>query len=305
MAAVDYRLIMGVGALSERSRRGVGVTVAILDSGRPQMYCLPTTYPGDPVCGADVFGHATAISSLLFGGSGIYGVCSGVHPVYYKVLDDSGRGSIKSVVRGLEAATDSDAALINLSLGFMRTEKCPRSLKKACDRACEAGKTVICAAGNDGGPVNWPAALETTISVGSAGENGLKTAFSSVGEVDFVAPGQNLRVLDAKGRQTTVSGTSFSCALVSGVAALLVAEMNAYGDVPDPELVKSALIGLSRDVDDVGWDKKTGYGLISRHNRDSTVCMVPDSGLFGRIIGKIKGLFGLENTKESINGGRV
>ena len=302
---MDYRKVMGVEDLAARYGAGKGTSIAILDSGKPEIRCFPAARYSDPECGADVFGHATSIASILFGGNGIYGVCEGAHPIYFKTLDDSGRGSVKSVIRGIEAAIDSDADLINLSLGFMRTEKCPKSLKKACEKAYEAKKSIICAAGNDGGPVNWPAALETTICVGSAGENGLKMPFSSVGEVDFVAPGCNLKVLDVKGHWTTVSGTSFSCALVSGVAALLIAEMKACNDVPDLDLVRSALIGLSRDVGDVGWDKKTGYGLISRNNFDSTVCMMPDSGFFDKIIGKIKSLVGLKNTKESTNGSRV
>ena len=296
---------MGVEDLAERMRGGRGVSIAVLDSGRPTAHCLPAASYGDPDCEKDIFGHATAIASILFGGNGIGGVCEGAHPIYYKVLDDSGCGSIKSVVKGIEAATDSKADIINLSLGFMRTEKCPKSLRKACEKAFEARKTVICAAGNDGEAVNWPAALETTICVGSAGENGLKMPFSSVGEVDFVAPGLNLRVLHKNGLQTTVSGTSFSCALVSGVAALLIAEMKSKGFIVDQGQVWTSLLMLSQDVEDEGWDKKTGYGMISGRNRDSTVCMVPTLGYFDKILCKIKSLFGLGNTKEGINGGRV
>lgn len=302
---MDYQRIMGVEKLAESCHHGQGVRIAILDSGVPR----PSLYGRTGACSKrdmDEFGHATAVSSILLGGWGIKGLCSRAHADYIKVLDNDGNGNIKSVVKGIRKAIDLGAGIINLSLGFSRTETCPKDLEKACDMAYEAGRTIICAAGNDGGPVNWPAALKTTISVGSAGKNGLKTAFSSVGEVDFVAPGTNLSVLCPDGRIKTVSGTSFSAALVSGVATLLFGDIrrNELRD-PDTEDIREALKRLSSDVAEPGWDKLTGYGLISGRHSDSTVCMKIERGFFDRIIAKIQSLVGFGKTKEKNDGGRV
>ena len=291
---IDYRKVMGVEKLAKEAHGGLGVSVAILDSGDPKPMCLPSCH----VClndgnQSDEFGHATAVASLLFGGNGIIGVCEGVRPYYVKVLDDNGCGTVKSVVEGINWAIDNNVDLINLSLGFMRTEKCPKSLEKACEKAREAGKVIFCAAGNDGGPVNWPAALKSTLCVGSVAENGLKTSFSSVGEVDFVAPGQNLRVLNKSGNVISVNGTSFSTALVTGVAALLVAKMKYRNPKAVCfESVMGSLCRMSSDIDAPGWDKMTGYGLISGKKRDPTVCLGIEQGFFGKIISKIKSLFG-------------
>lgn len=299
---MDYQRLMGVEHVAESCDGGRGVKIAILDSGTPKPAICGCSVPvseGE----VDEYGHATAVSSILFGGWGIKGICGNASPRYYAVLDSHGVGSVKSVAKGIYKAIDDGADIINLSLGFARSEKCPRALEDACCDAYEAGKAVICAAGNDGGPVNWPAALKTTISVGSSGKNGLKAAFSSVGEVDFVAPGVDLSVLCPDGRVKTVSGTSFSAALVTGVAALLLGTMRRDGTMrPDVDDIMSALRGMASDIEDPGWDSCTGYGRISGKTSDTTVCMKIDQGFFDRIIGKIKSLIGFVYNKENNNG---
>ena len=299
---MDYQRIMGVEKLAESCRGGQGIKIAILDSGMPRrsLYGWPFTFRNVKT---DWFGHATAIASMLFGGWGIKGICEMACPFFYPVLDNGGNGSVRSVSKGIRQAIDDDVDIINLSLGFTRTDECPKELEKACKLAYDAGKPIICAAGNDGGPVNWPAALKTTISVGSACENGLKTSFSSVGEVDFVAPGTDLSVLCTDGRLKTVSGTSFSAALVSGVSALLYWRIR-NNDLrrPGTEDIRNALKSIASDVGDVGWDCKTGYGMISGNILDPTVCMKIEKGFFDKIIDKIHGLVGFVKTKENNNG---
>ena len=277
---------MGVKTLA-RIYGGNNVRVAILDSGTPppifnnegRVLSIYDHYDSED----DVYGHATAIGSILFGGDGIRGLCERAEPVYIKVLDSKGIGSIKSVSNGILRAIDEDCDVINLSLGFMRTEKCPKMLEKACERACEAGKIIFCASGNDGERVNWPAALKTTICVGATDKNGAKTSFSSTGEVDFVAQGVNLPVFDIKGRLKTVSGTSFATALVSGVAALLVSRMKASGINVTIERVREALQSRAKDIDEPGWDENTGFGEISGENGDAVCGMKIDRGFLGKI----------------------
>lgn len=294
---MNYMKLMGVDELAKSAFYGKGVKIAILDSGMTKRSNKASHEPM-----TDDFGHATEISSILTGGVGIIGMCGLADLSYYKVLDSNGTGSVKSVVKGIYRAIDDESDIINLSLGFLRTDKCPKALEKACEDACDAGKTIICAAGNDGGPVNWPAALKTTISVGSTDENGLKTSFSSVGEVDFVAPGVNLEVIGRNGSSKSVSGTSYSAAIVTGVSALLISH-SRLGDlsVQGIDGVMAALKDLSQDIDDPGWDSRTGFGMISGLNQDRTVCMKMESGFFDRIFSKIKSIVCF-NKKENKNG---
>ena len=288
---------MGVDTLARRYG-GRGVRIAILDSGTPPPIFnnegrVESIYDQNDT-EDDVFGHATAIGSILFGGLGIRGLCEHAESVYIKVLNSEGCGSVKSVSHGILRAIDADCDLINLSLGFMRTEKCPKLLEKACEEACNAGKIIICAAGNDGGRVNWPAALKTTICVGAAGKNSKKALFSSSGEVDFVAPGKNLPVLTQNETPKLVAGTSFAAALVTGVTASLIADMKAMRRPVGIEKVKEALRNLATDVGAPGWDEETGFGLIAGQEKDLTVGMKIEPTRFGRIINRIRGLFGLK-----------
>lgn len=276
---------MGIRALSE----GDGVRIAILDSGTP----LPLfNNQGAWSFHDDEFGHATAIASILFGGVGIHGLCEKAEPRYIKVLDRQGRGTIKSVVKGIYSAIESDVDLINLSLGFYRTEECPEEIVEACDAAFKAGKTIICAAGNDGGRVNWPAALKTTICVGATDQGGHKISFSSSGEVDFVVPGVNLPVFDIDGHIKTVSGTSFATAIVTGMAAAMLPKLKGmYGSKIGTPLLVNALRKLTVDIDAPGWDIETGYGLLLGDNVDPVNLKIKQN-FFGTIISSIKSMFG-------------
>ena len=319
---MNYGYFMGVGRLAASSHFGDGVRVAILDSGVPPPGtirggwngAMAEEYRENP----DEFGHATEIASILFGGGGIVGLCEYVNPLFIKVLDSEGKGDAESVSRGIYEAIENDVDLINLSLGFVRTGKCPEKLEKACRDAFDAGKTIICAAGNDSGPVNWPAALETTIGVGSSRDDGLKTSFSSVGEVDFVAPGVDLPVIGLSGTAKTVSGTSFSSAIVTGLAALMLAgrieRKDEYGsfDRPDSSMksVMRDLRTIARDVGAPGWDSSTGYGSISGRrpsSNDPTVGLcpcgkMPSGGFFGTIARGIQRLINPIKTKGEKDG---
>lgn len=286
----DFREAAGVLALAKETQGGKGAKIAVLDSGAP-FFASPMERK---LCPLDVFGHATAISTILFGYKDIIGVCEGATPVYIKVLDDDGTGSVKSVSKGIYEAIERKVDLINLSLGFFRSEKCPEVLEKACKAAYAAGISVICAAGNDGGPVNWPAALKTTISVGSTDKKGEKLAFSCSGEVDFVTNSLNLPVYWADGRKKCQSGTSLGAAVVSGVAALLVSRLKKSVLGIGPDAVKAALRGLAIDLGPKGWDADTGYGFINAPMGaigDPTVDLETDGSICDILFNKISGLF--------------
>lgn len=284
-------MAMGVKSLPN----GDGVRIAILDSGIPVPWIIGQDNNESLLDkwleSPDENGHATAVSSILFGRGDIQGLCPYSIPKFIAVLDSNGHGSIKSVVDGIYEAIDEDVDLINLSLGFMRTEKCPKDLEIACREACEAGKTIICAAGNDGGPVNWPAALKTTICVGAADKNGQKVAFSSSGEVDFVAPGTNLPVFDLDGHVKTASGTSFAAAIVTGLASLMISRIRSSGkSYFGIEQLRSALRSMAKDVDAPGWDENTGYGLLSGENIDPVNLKI-NTSIFGTILERIRTFF--------------
>ena len=276
---IDYRRRMGVEKLAVEADDGNGVSIAVIDSGTPWFEDLghvrEASFVKDPDWCRDphdYYGHATEVSSLLFGCGEIVGVCPKVSPCFCKALDVDGIGSLKAVVKSIRQAVDWKVDIINLSLGFARDEVCPPALASACQDAYNAGITIVCAAGNDGGKVNWPGALPTTICVGSVDQDGLRLPFSSTGEVDFCSPGLNLDVIDLVGDRIQASGTSLSAPLVTGVLALLIAKRRKCGMTTPPAEVKDILRGFATDTMAPGRDDETGFGVIGvPENRDDPV----------------------------------
>lgn len=112
-------------------------------------------------------------------------------------------------------------------------------ITRASDRAVSLGIVVVNSAGNAGGgdgihnTLGAPADGDSVIAVGAVSSSGARTSFSSVGPTTDVPPrikpdvmAMGTGVKYAVSNNTTLyssaaSGTSFSCPLVAGVAALL------------------------------------------------------------------------------------
>lgn len=284
---VDYRELLGLSGLCEEALDGDGVRIAVLDDGIPTVndifVCFSRNFTTKSIKDKE---HATFIGSLLFGNGEIIGICPKATACFGKVMAD-GITKADTLAEAICYVTDSwHPDIINISLGFSRSYPCPESLKKACDFAAQRGVTIVAAAGNDGGQVLWPAALPSVISVGTC-DKGIKATFSNRGEIDFVAPGVDLKGLDQNGEIVIKSGTSFSSALISGILALLLAKAKRVGIKLTMELLKKELEKLCKDLGIPGWDEQTGYGTPFEYMIDQVNATLTISSTFGRVFGKI------------------
>jgi len=94
----------------------------------------------------------------------------------------------------------------------------------AIDYASAHGVICLASAGNSArSAVVFPAAFRNVIGIGSTSATDERSSFSNYGDhlVKIAAPGELLTTLYPGGRYATVSGTSFSTALVSGGVGLL------------------------------------------------------------------------------------
>ena len=187
----------------------------------------------DPLHGAANSGHGTRTGSTICGhapgapGGPFHGAAPKLPLVPVRITDSVVINHAQSeFVQAVDHLLGlGDIGVINVSLGIalavVRDE-----LERAIDRAYEAGVIVVCAAGNFIDPVTAPARLNRTLAVAGVTRDNRPWSGSSFGpEVDFSAPGADLRRADSRRGGGFVygtggDGTSYAAALTSGAAAL-------------------------------------------------------------------------------------
>ncbi len=239
--------------------------------------------------------HGTHVASTIAestnNNEGAAGLAFGCALMPVKVLDETGSGSFFEVAEGMDYAIDfrqngqNPVKVINLSLGG---DTGSETMRRAVDRAFNAGITVVAAAGNDGvGTIGFPAAYENAIAVGALDGRKQKAPYSNFGSaLDIMAPGGDLRRDDTgvngapDGRpdgvlQQTfdpdeaelgrfddfayffVVGTSQATPHVAAVACLLYKQ-----GITDPAAVRAAIEQTAEDLGAPGRDDTFGFGLV-------------------------------------------
>ncbi|MGO9559351.1 MAG: S8 family peptidase [Acidimicrobiales bacterium] len=222
------------------------------------------------------------------------GVAPGADLVSIKVANGSGQTTEAMVIAGVAWAVNNEnnyggIGVLNMSLGVVPSDPTALDpLDQAVEQAWESGIVVVTSAGNSGpdnGTITAPGDDPLAITVGSMDDSGAinpsgftMSAFSSVGPTDIdgwfkpdlVAPGQSIVSVmpvgstiwkqNPKARIGTDNflgaGTSFSAAIVSGLAALLLEEDPNL----TPDQVKAALL-FSADPGPVGDPLVDGHGV--------------------------------------------
>ena len=250
---------------------GPGVPVTVIDAGldmtHPEFVSRPNTSALNPqtIVGQEDE-HGTAVSSVV--GAPVNGVgVVGVYPqAVLRAFDASPGDPIDeaSVIQGITQASLAGRGVINLSLGGPDQSF---FMAQAIVLAFGRGTITVAAAGNEfqnGNPLSFPADDPHVLTVAATTEDDKPASFSSSSSaVDLAAPGVDIPVAvplvdDASG-YTTLDGTSFSSPLVAG--------STAWVWTVRPTLEKTQVYDLMRwsakDIWDNGWDKDTGFGLLS------------------------------------------
>ena len=182
------------------------------------------------------FGHGTMVSGLLH----LVAPTAKIMPL--RVFRADGTGEVYNVVRAIYYAVDHGATVINMS--FSLTEWSDE-LIRAMNYAANHRVVLVASAGNAGKEtLVYPAGLRTVLGVGSTDIQDRRSAFSNFGRalVRLSAPGEGLVTAFPGNHYALVSGTSFSTALVSGAASLVLQRDPTL----DPEDVDDALTRVNR-----------------------------------------------------------
>ncbi|WML46842.1 S8 family peptidase [Neobacillus sp. PS3-34] len=248
------------------------VTVAVIDQGidvnHPDLKgrLLPSYNAVTPMNQGTPDFHGTHVAGIIAAdkGNGIggYGVNPKAKILPIDVFDRSYGASDFSIAQGILYAVDKGAKVINMSLGSPMPSPL---IEDAIKKALEKNVTIVAAAGNAGDDtLNYPAAYEGVISVGSVNKEKKLSSFSTYGtSVDVVAPGDEIYSTiyeyERKSSYRKLSGTSMAAPMVTGAASLLLSKYPKL----TPYQVEYILEHTAEDLGDKGFDVKYGNGLIN------------------------------------------
>ena len=220
--------------------RGEGVLVAVLDTGlepgHPQLAGHVAGGGADIVDDdADVSDRPDGIDSDGDGrvdeavghGTFVAGLVLAVAPdaqiLPIRILDSDGIGEAVDIARGIELAVQRGARVVNLSLGMDVESEVLRQVIEEETR--EKGISFVASAGNGASDErHYPAGQGQVIGIAAVDATDRKADFSNWGSwVSASAPGVGLVSLMPPAGMAVWSGTSFSAALTSGEAAVLIA----------------------------------------------------------------------------------
>ncbi|MET4066365.1 subtilisin family serine protease [Bradyrhizobium sp. S3.2.6] len=241
---------------------GANVTVAVIDSG------IDARHPELANSIADNFDalgssegphiHGTGIAGAIVAHAKLMGSAPEARIIAIRAFggtNGSAESSSYIVLRSLNYAAEHGAQIVNMSFAGPKDAVIERAIAATAAR----GLVLIAAAGNAGAksPPLYPAANPNVIAVSATDQQDkLFTASNRGNYIALAAPGVDIFLPAPDGKYQMTSGTSFSAAYVSGVAALLLERNYAL----KPEALRMTLAKTARDLGSPGRDDLFGDG---------------------------------------------
>ncbi|HZR86553.1 MAG TPA: S8 family serine peptidase [Bradyrhizobium sp.] len=241
---------------------GEGVRIAIIDSG------IDARHPelaGSIIDSFDALGskqgphvHGTGIAGVIVSHARLMGSAPSAKIIAIRAFGQAGSGAESNsyvILKALDYAAGHGAQIINMSFAGPKDALIERGITATAAR----GEVMIAAAGNAGpkSPPLYPAANPKVIAVSATDAQDKLFAASNRGSyVALAAPGVDIFLPAPDGKYQITSGTSFSAAFVSGLAALML-ERNPQLKADD---VRSVLTSSARDLGSPGRDDEFGAG---------------------------------------------
>lgn len=191
---------------------------------------------------------------------------SGAYPPGSAVILDS------ALIDAIRTATDDGAKVISISIAGPGSNP---AMQDAIDYAWSKGVVVVAAVGNTGSSVQYPAANNHVIGVGSyslvggpSSETPARSSFSAHGTgLDILAPGDYIwgpTLPGYTGANSRVpgymwwQGTSMSAPLVAAAASLLL----RFDPTLTPDAVENVLEASATRIGDAPYDAENGWGRL-------------------------------------------
>ena len=241
---------------------GANVIVAVIDSG------IDVRHPelaGAIAASFDALGskegphvHGTGIAGAIVAHARLMGSAPAAKILAIRAFGVAHSGAESSsfvILKGLDYAASHGAQIINMSFAGPKDALIERGIAAVAAK----GIVMVAAAGNAGAksPPLYPAANENVIAVSATDDQDrLFSASNRGGYVAVAAPGVDIFLPAPDDKYQMTSGTSFSAAYVSGIAALALERNPAL----KPDDVRAILMKTARDLGAPGRDDLFGAG---------------------------------------------
>lgn len=263
----QHMALANADAMFEFEAYGNNIRVAVIDTG-----CSAHTELEDNMLKGknyltgtndvtDNLGHGTHVCGVIAANSDstiVTGAAPKAKIVPLKCFDKNITTYIKDIIPAIYDAVDVyNCRVINMSWGIKSNDP---FLKEVIDYAYEKGVVMVAAVGNYGtSELCYPAAYDNVIGVSSVNLYGHKSTFAQYNKsVMITSPGEGVLSTSNTGGYETLSGTSHSTPLVTGIAAVALSV--------NPELTNSELYSIicntATDLGNRGYDTDYGYGLV-------------------------------------------
>jgi len=229
--------------------------------------------------------HGQACAGIIaanHNGIGVQGVAPNVTLLAVNIFQ--GGESTQDLANAISWSANNGADVLSNSWGYNSCTFSASNLTNALNDANANGRgglgcVIAISSGNSyGSCVNYPARVASVIAVGAFGNDGIKSSYSNAGPtLDISGPsndispqgflsGAGVRTTDRMGGSgyssgnytNTFGGTSASCPVVSGVAALV---LSVNSNLTSTQ-VKDILYSTAKDFGSTGFDNSYGWGAV-------------------------------------------
>jgi hypothetical protein len=262
---------------AHRLARGINVVVAVIDSG------IDVRHPelAGAIAGSfDALGskegphfHGTGVAGAIVSHARLMGSAPAARLLAIRAFSDAADGAESNsfvIMKGLDYAAAHGAQIVNMSFAGPKDPLIERGIASTAAK----GIVMVAASGNAGpkSPPLYPAANPGVIAVSATDAQDKLFAASNRGNyIAIAAPGADIFMPAPDDQYQIRSGTSFSAAYVSGIAALMLER--------DPSLkageVRAILMKTARDLGAAGRDDLFGAGEADAFAAVTAVGAVP------------------------------
>ena len=268
----------------------------------------------DPSCAGDD-AHGTACAGLIAAqgnnGIGVTGVAWNCKIMPIRIIQGGNFVTEADIATAIRWAVNNGADVLSNSWGWpsLTLTIIHSAIKDVTAQGGIGregrGSVVLASSGNSHGSVWYPAKYVQVIAVGATDHNDNRLSYSCFGtELDIVAPsgktglngdiwttdivgsnGYNNRDSNILDYMDKMGGTSASCPIVAGVAALVLSVEPNLKNIDVGDILRDS----ATDLGTAGFDSNYGYGRIDAHSALDLLPVLPKTRWIARYDGPVNG----------------